>query len=223
MSTRPLPVIAILVLAASASRLGAQAEPAELAGRHHLTLSAGLSGTSRASTSVGVGGVAVESGAAGALGGLGYAYWLDDRLAVGVRGLAVGANADVTTTGTGTRVASGIVVAALLGVRYQVARLTASDALRPYLSVWAGPLMGSADDVTAGWPTAVTTARQTVVSGLVSIGADLSLGRHLTLGADVGYLVAGRFERPIGARDNYSDPVFTLSLGLLLGRGRAAP
>lgn len=222
MSSRLMTGLALLALAANAAGLRAQAEPISLAGRHHLTLSAGLSGTSRASTSVGVSGVVVESGASSLSGGVGYAYWLDNRLAVGVRALAVDVSADVSTTGVGTRATSGIVAAVLVGARYQLARLTASNALRPYVAVGVGPLLGSADAVTAGLPTTVTTVRQTAPSALVTLGADLSLGARVTLGVDAGYLVAADFDQPIGARTNYSDPVFTLSLGVLLGSGRAA-
>jgi hypothetical protein len=221
MSARLALAVVTLALVSPASRLAAQAEPVTLAGRHHITLSAGLTTTAQATTRVGVGGVGVESGASGLLGGIGYAYWLDDRLAAGVRVLAMDATADVTVTGSGTHVESAVVAALLFGVRYQVARLTASNVLRPYATVGVGPLIGSVDNVTAGFPTAVTSVRQAVASGLLAIGADLSLGRHITLGVDAGYLLAADFDQRIGARTNYSAPVVTLSLGVLLGGGRA--
>jgi hypothetical protein len=220
MSARLGLAVVMLALAAPVSRLPAQAEPFALAGRHHITVTAGLTTTAQAGTSVRVPGVGVASGASGLLGGIGYEYWLDDRVAVGVRVSAMDATADVTVTGFGARVESAVVAAVLFGGRYQVARLTASNTLRPCVTLGVGPLIGSADDVTAGFPTAVTSVHQAVVSGLLAVGADLSLGRHVTLGVDAGYLLAADFRQRIGARTNYSAPVFTLSLGVLLGSGR---
>jgi hypothetical protein len=141
---------------------------------------------------------------------------------VGIRLLATGVSADVTVSGSGVQVESGVVAAVLVGARYQVARLTASNAFRPYLTVAAGPLIGSADHVVAGIPTSVGTVRETAIGGLVAVGADLSLGRRLTLGADAGYLLATDFAQRIGARTNYGGPVFTMSLGVLLGGERGA-
>jgi outer membrane protein W len=223
MSLRLVSFLAVVAVASPLSRLAAQAEPFALAGRHHITLSAGLSATSHASTSVGLTGVSVESGAGGALGGIGYSYWLDDRLAVGIRVAALDASADVTVTTSGTHVESGVLAAVLLGARWQPSRLTASNVFRPYVGLWVGPLIGNADGVTAGLTTVVAAVRQTTVSGLATIGADLSLGRRITLGADVGYLLTGRFDKPIGARTDCSSPVFTLSIGLLLGAGQRTP
>jgi len=220
MSARLASAVVILALIAPVSRLPAQAEPFALAGRHHITFTAGLMTMTQAGTSVGVPGVGVEAGASGLLGGFGYEYWLDDRLAVGVRLSALDATANVTVTGSAARVESGVVAAVLFGGRYQVARLTASNALRPYVTLGVGPLIGSADGVSAGFPTAVTSVHQTVASGLVAIGADVSLGRRVTLGVDAGYLLAADFRQRVGARTNYSAPVFTLSLGVLLGGGR---
>ena len=221
MSARLASAVVILALVAPVSRLPAQAEPFALAGRHHITFTAGLMTTTQAGTSVGVPGVGVEAGASGLLGGIGYEYWLEDRLAFGVRVSAMDATADVTVTGSGTRVESAVVGAVLFGGRYQVARLSASNALRPCVTLGVGPLIGGADEVSAGFPTAVTSVRQAVVSGLLAIGADVSLGSRVTLGVDAGYFLAADFRQRIGARTNYSAPVFTLSLGVLLGGGRA--
>jgi outer membrane protein W len=223
MSLRLLCFLPVVAVASPLSRLAAQAEPFALAGRHEITLSVGLSATSHASTGVGVAGVNIESSAGGALGGIGYSYWLDDRLAVGIRVAALDAAADVTVTTSGTNVESGVVAAVLVGARWQPTRLTASNVFRPYVGLWAGPLIGSSSGVTAGLTTAVAAESQTTVSGLATLGADLSLGRRVTLGVDVGYLLTGRFDKPIGARTDYSSPVFTLSISLLLGAGHGTP
>ncbi len=222
MSLRLVSVLAVVVAASPLPRLAAQPEPFALAGRHQIILSAGLSATSHASTSVGSSGVRVESGAGGTLGGLGYSYWLDERVAAGVRVTAMSASADVTVTASTTGMESAVVAAVLLGARWQPARLTASNVLRPYIGLWIGPLIGSADAVTTGQTTSVAAVSQTKASGLATLGADLSLGRHITLGVDAGYFLAGRFDTPIGARTDYSAPVFTLSVGVLLGSGRRA-
>jgi hypothetical protein len=222
MRTRTSLAVATLAAAIPVGHLLAQGAPVVLAGRHQLALSAGFTAASQSGVSVGLTGVSVSGGAAGALGGLGYAYWLDDRLAVGVRVLATGVSADVAVTGSGARVESGVVGALLVGVRYQVARVTASNALRPVLSLAVGPLIGSADRVSAGVPTEVSTVQEAALGGLLAFGGDLSFGRRVVLGVDAGYLFATDFGQRIGSRTNYRGPVFALSFGLLLGGGRAA-
>jgi outer membrane protein W len=223
MFLRLVSLLAVEVVASLVSSLAAQTAPFTLAGRHHISLSVGLSATSHATTSVGGTGVAVASGAGRALGGIGYAYWLDDRVAVGVRVLAVDASAEFTATMSGTHTESAAVGALLLGARWQPARLTGANVLRPYLGLWVGPLIGNADAVTTGLTTTVAATNQTTVSGLATVGADLSLGKRITLGVDVGYLLAGRFDQPIGGRADYSAPVFTLTIGVLLGAGHSTP
>lgn len=223
MSLRLLCFLPFVAVALPLARLAAQDEPFPLAGRHEITLSVGLSATSHASTRVGLAGVDLESSAGGALGGIGYSYWLDDRLAVGIRFAALDAAADVTVTTSSGTTESSVVTAVLVGARWQPARLAASNVFRPYVGLWVGPLIGSSNGVTAGLTTVVAAGNQTTVSGLATLGADLSLGRRVTLGADVGYLLAGRFDKPIGARTDYSSPVFTLSIRLLLGAGHGTP
>ena len=193
-----------------------------LAGRHQLSLTVGLNTSAQTATAVGVPGVTVSSSASGVLGGLGYGYWLDDRLAVGARVLAMDASADVSASIAGARVESAVVGTVQFGLKYQFAHLTPSNALRPHLAVSVGPLFGSAEKVAAGFPTSASTVQQTVVGSEVSLGAELSLGRHVSLGVDAGYLFAGSFDQRIGARDNYSSPVLALSVSFLVGRGRSA-
>mgnify|MGYP001178112113 CR=1 FL=1 len=69
MSARLASAVVILALIAPVSRLPAQAEPFALAGRHHITFTAGLMTTTQAGTSVGVPGVGVEAGAWARSGG----------------------------------------------------------------------------------------------------------------------------------------------------------
>ena len=224
--TRDVPMHArltgLIVLAALAapSIVAAQVTPHRFAGRHHITLSAGLNTEVRSGTTAGPAGASVTSEASGALGGLGYGYWLDERLSVAARLSAMGVSADISTSGTGSQVVSDVVATLQLGGRYQVATVTASNALRPHVGLSVGPLIGSTDGVVAGTTTTVSAGTQAVASGQVSLGAELSLGRRFTLGVDAGYFLAADFDEPIGGRTSYSSPVLSLTFGLVLGRGR---
>ena len=97
-----------------------------------------------------------------------------------------------------------------------------SRALKPYLAVGLGPIIGVHSGVAAGDGTAFVGSRtRATIGGHLGAGVDAMLGRSWSLGVGVGYNWMADFSRPVGARDNYSGLDVGVSLGWLFGRGYA--
>jgi hypothetical protein len=94
------------------------------------------------------------------------------------------------------------------------------DALRPYVYASLGPYFGFASDVRTGVTAGTESYSGTALGSRVAAGMELSLSRRFTLGLAVGYRLVSDFERRIGAEENYSSPEFSLSLGVVIGRGQ---
>ena len=56
---------------------------------------------------------------------------------------------------------------------------------------------------------------ETAMGGYLGIGTDVILGSLVKLHTDLGYNLFTEFERPIGSRDNYSGPEFSLGIGFM--------
>jgi len=223
MSTLFKALIALVAAALPISALAQtthESESNSLRGRHGIELSLGFLSEVSAANEVSVGGVATTSEVNGVIGSIAYNYWFADEWAVN---LSVGiANADASTsvTGSGVSVESAVVIPLLFGVKYKPIELAVGEALRPYLYAQLGPYFGSASDVRSGTTIGTESYTETALGSRAGVGMDLSLGRSFTLGASVGYRLVSDFARRIGSETNYSSPEFSLSIGVLIGKGK---
>jgi len=61
---------------------------------------------------------------------------------------------------------------------------------------------------------------ETALGSRLGVSMDLLLGKWFTLGVGAGYYLVTDFERPIGSEKNYSSPEFSLSFGMIFGKGK---
>ncbi|MGB2990632.1 MAG: hypothetical protein WBC98_11825, partial [Candidatus Zixiibacteriota bacterium] len=161
-----------------------------------------------------------KSEADGLIGSIGYTYWVENdwgiTFSVGVSDM----DASVSTSGSGTSVIAAEVMPILFGVRYQPSGLIDSDVARPFASVSAGSYLGSSSEVRTGVTTVVEARSETALGSRLAVGVDLSLFRWFKLGFAGGYHFVTDFENRIGSEKNYSGPEFSLSLGIVFGKGK---
>ena len=191
-----------------------------LRGKHRVDLSIGLLSEMSATNEVSTGTLTTRSKGNGSIGSIGYTYWLEDDLAINFSVGVIDADATTSVGGSGVSAESAVVVPVLFGVKYQPFRLTASEVLRPYVSVSVGPFFGFASDVRTGVATGTKSFSETALGSRLGVGIDVSLSKIFTLGVGAGYLFVTDFDNRIGSEKNYSGPEFSLSLGMVFGKGK---
>jgi hypothetical protein len=204
---------------AARARGGGKALPYALTERDRIELHIGTWLASGASytPSVSVGADAVDVAA-----GLQYSRFLREDLALtfGPRVLT-SASDGVSTAGSFS--ISVAIVSLPLGVRWNPMRGELHGrAVRPYLALGLGPVIGASSGGSVG-PDGVFAGSRTRVSVGVRPGAgvDFLLGRHWSLGVEGGYQWMAPFSDPVGARDEYSGFQFGVNIGWLFGKGSA--
>jgi hypothetical protein len=188
-----------------------------LRGRSAIDLNLGLWHESKVGNEISTTGVSSIAKTSGFLGGLSYAYWVQEDLSVGLSAgvLAGEATSSVGINGTSQR--TNAVVPVLLGVRYYVGESSWDSPVKPFLSLGLGPFIG----VEAKNELFVQESHSEAVLGTrLGGGIDFLLGQSFKLGANLGYDLMTDFSTPIGARRNYNGPDFSLSVGFLFGGGK---
>ncbi len=201
----------------------APAEPAAhtRVGRHGFEIDANLLGTSEAGMHASMGSAEVSARGSGRGVQLTYSRWLDERAALQFSAGLLGADARVGAAGARTEVESAVVVPLLVGLKYQPFEFKSGDGVRPFVSAALGAYVGNTAGVKAGAASSVVAAHsESVLGARVGAGIDLLAGRHFTFAAGAGYRMVGEFEQPIGGRTRFSGAEFTLTMGVLLDRGR---
>jgi len=191
-----------------------------LRGKHGIELSIGLLSEISASSEVSAGNVTTKSEANGLMGSIAYNYWLENDLAINVLVGLLDVDATSTVDGSDTFVEFSSVSPMLFGVQFQPFGQAVSDVLRPYFSASVGPYFGHSSNVRTGVNTETESYTETALGSRFGAGADLSLSRLFTLGVGLGYHLVNDFNKRIGAKKNYSSPDFSLSLGIVFGRGK---
>ena len=191
-----------------------------LRGKHSIAISAGMLGKMTVTNVVSAAGETNRVEAREFLGSFAYTYWLENDLAVnfsvGILGM------DVTNSVYGSEVSTetATVVPLLFGVKYQPFTVTESDVLRPYVAASMGPFFGTKTMNRVGAEVETEVYSETALGSHLGGGMDLSLGKWFTLGVGAGYYLVTDFEEPIGSDRNYSGPEFSLTLGIVFGRGK---
>jgi hypothetical protein len=191
-----------------------------LRGKHCIEVTAGLLSEISATQEVTAGNVTTKSEANGFLGSVGYTYWVENDWGITVSAGASDVDATVSTSGSGTFVESATVIPVLFGVKYQPSGLIDSEVMRPYASVSAGPYVGSSSEVRTGVTTVVEARTEAALGSRLVVGVDLSVFKWFKLGFAGGYHFVTDFEKPIGSEKNYSSPEFSLSFGVVFGKGK---
>lgn len=191
-----------------------------LRGKHGIELTAGLLSEISATQEVSAGGVTTKSKADGLIGSIGYTYWFENDWGITFSVGVSDADATTSVSDAGTSVISAVVVPMLFGVKYQPSGLLNSDAVRPYVSASVGPYSGFSSEVRTGVTTVVEARSETALGSRLAIGIDVSLSRLFRVGFAGGYRFVTDFEHRIGSEKNYSSPEFSLSFGIVFGKGK---
>jgi hypothetical protein len=191
-----------------------------LRGKHGIELSIGLLSEISASSEVSAGNVTTKSEANGLMGSIAYNYWLENDVAINFLVGLLDVDATTTVDGSETSVEFSSVSPMLFGVKFQPFGQAVSDVLRPYVSVSVGPYFGFSSDVRTGVNAETESYTETALGSRLGAGADLALSKVFTLGVGLGYHLVDDFNKRIGAKKNFSSPDFSLSLGIVFGRGK---
>jgi hypothetical protein len=187
-----------------------------LKGRSTIELSTGLWHESRVGNEISSAGITSTAKTSGFSGGLSYGYWIQENLSVGLSVGVLAGEATSSLSRLGVSQRSSAVIPILLGIRYYIPESSIGSPVRPFLSVGVGPFVGvEAKNELYLQQAHSETALGTKLGG----GIDFLLGQLFKLGANVGYNLMTDFSTPIGARENYNGPEFSLSVGIMFGDG----
>jgi hypothetical protein len=213
-------IVAPTLMFAEVTEAVNQLPPNSLAGKHTIELGIGLLSEIRASTEVSTGNTITESDANGLIGSIAYTRWLEDDVGIHITSGVLDVDAATAVNGSETFVEASTVVPLLFGVKYQPFGRAIGDAMRPYISASAGPYFGFSSNVRTGESAETESYSETALGARIGAGVDLSLSRLFTLGLGAGYHFVDDFNRRIGTEKNYSSPDFSLSFGIVFGRGK---
>ena len=216
----PLSVAAQTLPVAEEKESARQSVSNSLRGKHSIALGIGLLGKMTVTNEVSAGGVTNSVEERELLGSIAYTYWLENDLGFNFSLGVLGIDATNSVQGSEVSTETATVVPLLFGVKYQPFRLTTSDVLRPYVLASVGPLFGSATINRVGVNIESESYSETALGSRLGVGMDLLLGKWFTLGVGAGYYLVTDFERPIGSEKNYSSPEFSLSFGMIFGKGK---
>jgi hypothetical protein len=183
-----------------------------LNGRSCVELNFGAWSGSSVSNAVTTGGIQAEVKTGAFVGGVQFAYWTQEYLAVTLSaGLLEGkVSSSTSILSTSQHVSS--VSPVLVGVRYYPFGPNAGGSVRPYLAAAAGPYIGSEVSNTILFQGSHT---ETAMGGRIGAGIDFIAGYHFKFGANAGYNLMTDFAIPVGARSNYNGGDFMLGVGYI--------
>ena len=208
-------IIASLIFCLSSTVLAQSLEK-----RHQIGLKVGwFNQVTDALTEVDITGVTTSVKNNGPLGTVFYEHWLRENLAlnIGIGGMIPDVSVSTGVTGVTTETAN--ITQIFLGAKYYLPESTYGSNVRPFLSVSAGPVIGTINSIQAGLITATDSRTEATMGGNLGGGVDFILSRHFMLGSAVGYTLMSDFAESIGGSKNYSGPQFTISFGYLFGKG----
>jgi len=205
-------VAALAMLAVTAT----VAESQEFVGRSRIELQAGLAVPGSSSTTA-VGSVVSEANAAGALGAIAFSHWFKERAAVVLSAgvMAVDVESNVSVGNVSSRTAA--IVPLFGGVRLYLTEPSSGTNYRPYISLTAGPVIGTESDSRVGNVIVNRSVTRTAFGGRVGAGLDVPFARRWVFGVFGGMCGMTDFSEAIGNEKNYSAPDFGVSIGLLFG------
>lgn len=191
-----------------------------LSGKHNIRVGIGFLSDVGVRNEVSPSGVANSVGSDGFLGSVTYNYWTRQNIAVSISSgmLSSKVSNSVTISGTLNEVSS--VVPILFGIKYQPFKLADDDILRPYILASFGPFISSSVKSQTGLNTENSVFSETALGAHLGVAFDWSISKIFVLGVGAGHYFVSDFENSIGGENNYSSPEFSLSIGILLGKGR---
>jgi outer membrane protein W len=180
--------------------------------RHSIDVQFSFLQNSKSSVEVGFGGVEVNAGNQGIGGKVTYNYFVDDEFAVNFSAGVISSSATVSNSYFNSSVNTSFVMPIMFGVKYYFTNYSDEKPVKPYLSGAGGFLFGSETETGTS---KVSVSHETAANVYLGAGADFILGKLVKLNADIGYNLSSDFSEPIGARQNYGGPEFSVGLGIM--------
>ena len=157
------------------------------------------------------------------LAGFSFGYWMREDLALNLSFSALESSINnitgQATVGGALSSEDVSLMSVMLGVSryYELPRMPSY--VRGHTSAAIGTYLGEVKGATAGADAIRWKRTMRSLGGQLATGADVLLGKHLMLGARLGYNVMADFDEPLGGRDNYGGPEFNLTFSWLIGSG----
>ena len=165
-----------------------------------------------------VSGAKVETSMGGFAGGLSYAYWLEENLAIQIGFTALVADLETSIQSIGrVSTTTATVTPILMGVRYYWPRSSFGAKVRPFVGAAVGTAFGSESNTRVDSEVIVESNTEVAFAGQAALGIDFLLGRHFGLGVRTGYNLLTDFSDPIGGTKNYSGGLFTFGVSYHFG------
>jgi hypothetical protein len=160
------------------------------------------------------GGVTTSVNTLNILGGLGFAHWLREDLAVTLDLTGLGSEFETVTTGGVVTQNLGL-VSIMVGARKYLPASTLVSGIRPFLSASAGTFIGGVSQTSVGVGVDTSTNAMGAFGGRFGGGVDMLMGRYVMLSTKVAYNLMSDFSRSVGGRDNYSGFEVSVGVGLV--------
>ena len=172
----------------------------DLTGRTNIAFGLGLTGSSQAAVSS----TSVSARTTSEVASFSFSRWVRPQVAIQISTSLVGASSDVGVHGQ-----ANATVPLLFGVSYSPRALAITPAIRPYVSVAAGPYTHFFTDALFDHLSAGT---ETHAGARFGAGANWFVAQHFMLSVDGHYHAVQRFVQPDAPTSNVSG--FGMSLGL---------
>jgi hypothetical protein len=201
------------------SRGGQNTFPQPLRGRHRFDLHVGWWGNKPESSMDGSGVINTNVGSWDIMGGLGYSRWIREDVSLGINFMGLAGDA-TTSVGAGVSTQSFTLSSILINAKKYLPESTLRTGFRPFLTAGAGVFIGNISETSVG-PTINVNVGETMgaFGAQFGGGVDFPMGRYFIMGTKVAYNLVSDFREPLGDEENFSGFEFTMSLGLMLGRG----
>jgi hypothetical protein len=162
----------------------------------------------------------VEAKAVDFLGGLQYTRFVSEKLAATLGATTLSVNESTIST-SGVSGGSAAITTLNLGMRWNPLKGEfRTRAVKPYLAVGFGPVIGARSGISGRLGSAFVEAQTAAtVGGHTGAGVDVFLGRSWSIGVSAGYNWMADFSKTIGGHNNYSGFEAAVNLGWVFGKG----
>jgi hypothetical protein len=210
-------LFAVALAVLSLARFPAPLEGQDFLGRSRLEVRLGVGVRASSGTTTSGTGIHTETEAAGLLGSIAYAHWLNEGFALTGSAGFLSAEAKMSAGTSGFESRSASVFLLFFGARRYFPESTFGSPWRPYASVELGPVIGSQSWLELAGATTGESITAVALGARLGAGVDIQLGVRAVLGVWAGYDLMTDFPDPIGGQKNHSGPDFGLSIGFLFG------
>ena len=175
-------------------------------------------GEQRTTTQVGVHGVETTTKSGNGMVAMSYGRWLQENLSVHFTFSASAGEVSTRVGSSGVSTRNIGVYSLLLGVRYYLPESSFDTSMRPYLTASLGPFVARESKTEVGSQIIVESQTLTSFGTNLGGGMDFVISRNFMCGVNVGYNLMTDFSEPVGGRDNYSGPEFSVGISYLFGK-----